>query len=180
MASLKINLRTDYLDNNRQTIKYNNFLMELRLKDLELSSSAFAALETIPQRYTSDGENVSPPLQWSKIPPETKQIALICHDPDAPLPRGFTHWVIYNIPPEVTAIAEGEGHKYTEGINTSGSNGYTGPAPPSGHGTHHYYFWLYALDKALDLRSGLSREELIEAIADRVTAQARLVGIYQR
>ena len=154
--------------------------MELRLKDLEISSPAFAPLETIPQRHTSDGENVSPTLRWDKIPPETKQLALICHDPDAPLPLGFTHWTIYNIPPDVRTIAQGEGYKYTEGLNTSGSNGYTGPAPPSGHGIHHYYFWIYALDKVLDLKPGLSREELLNAIADSVTAQARLVGTYQR
>ena len=153
--------------------------MELRLKDLEITSPAFSYLTTIPQKYTSDGENVSPTLQWDEIPPETKQLALICHDPDAPLPYGFTHWTIYNIPPDVRAIAEGEGNKYTEGSNTSGSNGYTGPAPPEGHGVHHYYFWLYALDRSLDLKAGLSREELLEAIADYVIAQARLVGVYE-
>ena len=153
--------------------------MELRLKNLEITSPAFSHLETIPQRYTSDGTNVSPTLEWDKIPPETKQLALICHDPDAPLPFGFTHWTIYNIPPDVKAIAEGEGNKYTEGLNTSGSNGYTGPAPPEGHGVHHYYFWLYALDRALDLKAGLSRKELLEAIADYVIAQARLVGTYE-
>ena len=154
--------------------------MELRLKNLEITSPAFSHLETIPQRYTSDGTNVSPTLEWDKIPPETKQLALICHDPDAPLPFGFTHWTIYNIPPDVKAIAEGEGNKYTEGLNTSGSNGYTGPAPPEGHGVHHYYFWLYALDRSLNLQPGLSRAELLEAIADSVIAQARLVGIYER
>lgn len=154
--------------------------MELRLKDLEISSPVFSALETIPQRYTSDGENISPSLRWRKIPSETKQLALICHDPDAPLPPGFTHWTLYNIPPEVTAIAEGEGNKYTEGVNSAGSNGYTGPAPPEGHGIHHYYFWLYALDKSLDLQPGLNRAELLNAIADSVIAQARLVGIYRR
>ena len=154
--------------------------MELKLKDLEISSPAFSALETIPQRHTSDGENVSPPLQWSKVPPETKQLVLICHDPDAPLPLGFTHWTLYNIPPDVTEIAEGDGNKYTEGANTTGSNGYTGPAPPEGHGVHHYYFWLYALNQPIVFKPGLNREELLSAIADSVTAQARLVGTYQR
>lgn len=154
--------------------------MKLKLKDLEISSPVFATLAAIPKRYTSDGENISPPLQWSKIPPETKQLVLICHDPDAPLPRGFTHWTIYNIPPDVNEIAENGGNKFTEGVNSAGSNGYTGPAPPSGHGVHHYYFWLYALDRTVDLQSGLSREELLDAIADSVTAQARLIGIYER
>ena len=154
--------------------------MELKLKDLAITSPAFATLESIPQRYTSDGEGVSPSLRWSGIPPKTQQLALICHDPDAPLPQGFTHWTIYNISPNVTAITEGEGNKYTEGLNSDGNNGYIGPDPPAGHGVHHYYFWLYALDRALNLKAGLTREELLKAIADHVIAQARLVGIYQR
>lgn len=154
--------------------------MELKLKNLELTSPAFSALETIPQRYTSDGENISPALQWDKLPPETKQLALICHDPDAPLPFGFTHWTLYNIPPEVIKVAEGGGHNFTQGVNSAGDSGYTGPAPPKGHGVHHYYFWLYALDRPLTLEPGLNRAELLEAIADSVTAQARLVGTYQR
>ncbi len=153
--------------------------MKLRLKDLEIASPAFSALSAIPKRYTSDGENVSPALQWSKIPPETKQLALICHDPDAPLPWGFTHWVVYNIPADITEIEEAGGDLFTAGVNSSGSKGYTGPAPPSGHGVHHYYFWLYALDKSLDLKAGLNREELLDAIADSIVAQARLVGTYQ-
>ena len=160
--------------------KVSELFMELKLKDLEIISPVFSPLEAIPQRYTSEGENVSPPLQWSKIPPETKQLALICHDPDAPLPFGFTHWTVYNIPPNVDEIAQSGGNKFTEGVNTTGSNGYTGPAPPEGHGVHHYYFWLYALNQTLDLKPGLSREELLDAIADSVTAQARLVGIYER
>jgi Raf kinase inhibitor-like YbhB/YbcL family protein len=154
--------------------------MELRLKNLKLSSPAFSALEKIPQRYTSDGENVSPPLQWDELPPETKQLALICHDPDAPLPWGFTHWTLYNIPPEVTEVAEGSNCGFTEGVNSAGKTGYTGPAPPEGHGVHHYYFWLYALDKTLNLEPNLNRVELLKAIGDSVTAQARLVGTYQR
>ncbi|WP_036481192.1 YbhB/YbcL family Raf kinase inhibitor-like protein [Myxosarcina sp. GI1] len=154
--------------------------MELKLKDLELTSPVFSPLAAIPKRYTSDGENISPPLQWSKIPPETKQLVLICYDPDAPLPLGFTHWTLYNIPPDITEIAEAGGDKFTQGSNSAGSNGYTGPAPPEGHGVHHYYFWLYALNKSLDLKASLNREELLDAIADYVTAQARLVGTYER
>ena len=153
--------------------------MELRLKDLEISSPAFGALETIPQRYTSDGENISPAIEWAKVPPETKELALICHDPDAPLPWGFTHWVLYNIPADITEIKEGGGDLFTAGVNTSGSKGYTGPAPPPGHGTHYYYFWLYAIDRDLELQAALNREELLHAIADNVIAQARLVGTYQ-
>ncbi|MGB3299805.1 MAG: YbhB/YbcL family Raf kinase inhibitor-like protein [Phormidesmis sp.] len=154
--------------------------MELKLKELEITSSAFASLGAIPKRYTSEGENISPPLQWRKVPPETKQLVLICHDPDAPLPKGFTHWVLYNIPPEVTEIAAGGGSEFTQGANTKEETGYTGPAPPPGHGPHHYYFWLYALNDEMDLGPGWARKDLIEAIEPHVIAQARLVGTYER
>jgi Raf kinase inhibitor-like YbhB/YbcL family protein len=154
--------------------------MKLRLKDLEISSPAFSHLGSIPKKYTSDGDNISPPIRWQKVPPDTKQLVLICHDPDAPLPFGFTHWCIYNIPPDVTELPEGGGAEFTEGVNTADSEGYTGPAPPSGHGIHHYYFWLYALDDDLDLDPDWDSIDLIDAIADHVIAQARLIGTYER
>ena len=154
--------------------------MDLKLKELEISSPAFSSMGAIPKRYTSEGENISPPLQWRKVPPDTKQLVLICHDPDAPLPKGFTHWVMYNIPPDVTAVAEGGGNEFTQGVNSAEETGYTGPAPPPGHGLHHYYFWLYALNDAMDLGPGWSRKDLLEAIEPHVTAQARLVGTYER
>ncbi|NEU76185.1 YbhB/YbcL family Raf kinase inhibitor-like protein [Hassallia byssoidea VB512170] len=154
--------------------------MALNIKDLRIVSSAFTPLERIPKRYTSDGENISPPLEWSGLPSGTQQLALICHDPDAPLPQGFTHWIIYGIPPTVSQLAEAGGSKFTEGINSSDKPGYTGPAPPPGHGIHHYYFWLYALDKELDLKPSLNREQLLNAIADHIIEQARVVGIYER
>ncbi|XGV98573.1 MAG: YbhB/YbcL family Raf kinase inhibitor-like protein [Leptolyngbya sp. BL-A-14] len=152
----------------------------MNIKDLELHSSAFETLQTIPKRYTSDGENVSPSLEWSGLPSGTQQLAIICHDPDAPLPLGFTHWLLYNIPPTVQQLAEAGGDQFTEGINSSNEVGYTGPAPPQGHGMHHYYFWLYALDTELELKPGLHREQILNAIADHVLEQARLVGLYQR
>src|SRR3989442_14443624 len=111
---------------------------------LSLSSPAIGALGRVPDRHTGVGRNISPALQWSGTPNGTKEFALICHDPDAPLPRGFTHWVIYGIQPTATGIPEGGGGSFTEGPNGMGAQGYTGPMPPVGHGTHHYYFWLYA------------------------------------
>ncbi len=105
---------------------------------------------------------------------------LICHDPDAPKPWGFTHWLLYGISPTVNQIAEGNGQQFTEGINSLNQPGYTGPAPPQGHGLHHYYFWLYALDTALSLKPAMNREQLLTAIADHVIEQARLVGTYER
>jgi Raf kinase inhibitor-like YbhB/YbcL family protein len=153
--------------------------MKLNIKDLRVSSSAFALLDRIPDRYTSKGENISPPMTWAGVPPNTQQLALICYDPDAPLVRGFNHWLVYGIPPEVNAIAAGDGTMFTEGKNSMESIGYTGPAPPPGHGVHHYYFWLYALNTALDLAPGLDREQLLDAIAPHIIEQARVVGTYE-
>lgn len=152
----------------------------MNIKDLRIHSPVFTSLEPIPKRYTSDGENTSPPLEWSGIPSGTQQLAIICHDPDAPSPFGFTHWLLYNIPPIIHQIAVGSSGTFTEGVNSAKQSGYTGPAPPKGHGIHHYYFWLYALDTELDLKPGLQREQLLDAIADHVIEQARLVGIYER
>ncbi len=153
--------------------------MKLNIKDLRISSTVIAPLARIPDLYTSKGENISPPVAWTGVPPNTQQLALICYDPDAPLARGFTHWLIYNIPAHVEAIAAGEGTKFTEGKNSMESMGYTGPAPPPGHGVHHYYFWLYALGTALDLAAGLDREQLLDAIAPHIIEQARTVGTYE-
>jgi Raf kinase inhibitor-like YbhB/YbcL family protein len=154
--------------------------VKLKMGTLSLASPAFAALARIPDRHTGVGENVSPALRWSGTPSGTKEFALICHDPDAPLPRGFTHWVIYGMPPAATGIPEGGGGSFTEGVNGTGKKGYTGPMPPQGHGPHHYYFWVYALDKALGLKAGLDRDTLLDAIEDHVIEQARLVGVFQR
>ena len=154
--------------------------MKRHLGDLQISSPAFGHLEQIPKRYVSDGDNLSPPLEWIDAPADTKQFALVCFDPDAPYAHAYTHWLMYGIPSDVTGIAEGEGKRaFTEGINSGGQQGYSGPAPPTGHGPHHYYFWLYALDTELDLKPGLTRKQLIDAIEDYITVQARIVGIYE-
>lgn len=152
----------------------------MKINNLNIHSPVFTALEMIPARYTSDGENLSPPLEWSGLPTGTQQLVIICHDPDAPMPHGFTHWLLYNIPSTVSQVMEAGGSKFTEGINSTNQSGYTGPAPPSGHGLHHYYFWLYALDAELDLEPALQRENLLDAIGHHVIEQARLVGVYER
>jgi hypothetical protein len=149
---------------------------ELNVADLRIRSSAFDHHKRIPERYTGDGEDVSPALEWSGVPDGTKAFALIVHDPDAPLVDGFTHWVAYGIPGDVTGLPEGA--EVTSGSNSFGKAGYNGPAPPPGHGTHHYYFWVYALDQELDLAPGLDRRGLIDRIEDHVIEQARLVGTY--
>jgi Raf kinase inhibitor-like YbhB/YbcL family protein len=147
---------------------------------LNMASRAFQPQGRIPDRHTGVGDNISPTLQWSGAPGGTQEFALICHDPDAPLPRGFTHWVIYGVPARATGIEEGGGAAFTEGPNGMGKPGYAGPMPPEGHGLHHYFFWVYALDKALGLKAGLDHDALLDAIEDHVIEQARLVGVYQR
>ncbi|MDP8930389.1 MAG: YbhB/YbcL family Raf kinase inhibitor-like protein [Actinomycetota bacterium] len=132
----------------------------------------------MPTKYTSDGDDVSPPLQWTGVPEETQQFALVVHDPDAPLTYGFTHWVLYGIRASTTSLEEG-GSEFITGENDFGNKRYNGPAPPQGHGTHHYFFHLYALDTELDGEPGLTRLELLERIDGHIIEQARLVGTYE-
>ncbi|HLJ09127.1 MAG TPA: YbhB/YbcL family Raf kinase inhibitor-like protein [Acidimicrobiia bacterium] len=146
--------------------------------DLEVSSSAFGPLGKIPERHTGDGPDVSPALEWTGAPDGTRSFAVVCHDPDAPLVDGFTHWVLYGIPGEVRSLQEGTGD-FVPGENNMGNQGYNGPAPPPGHGVHHYYFWVYALDTDLGLEPGLSRRALLDRIEDHVIEQARVIGIYE-
>lgn len=150
------------------------------LGDLSIRSPAFGYLEKIPKRYASDGENINPPLEWNNIPEGTKQLALLLFDPDAPYTNEYTHWVVYGIPPDETGTAEGEKKgNFIEGTNSGGEQGYSGPAPPPGHGLHHYYFWVYALDNAFDLKPGLTRRELLDLIGDNILVQARYIGVYE-
>jgi Raf kinase inhibitor-like YbhB/YbcL family protein len=150
---------------------------KLNLADLKLSSSAFDGHSRIPDKHTGNGEDVAPSLEWTGVPEGTKSFAVVMHDPDAPLVDGFTHWVAYNISGDATGLPEGGGD-ITEGPNSMGNTGYVGPAPPAGHGPHHYYFWVYALDDDLDLEPGLDRRALVDRIEDHVIEQARLVGTY--
>jgi len=152
----------------------------LKIGNLKITSKAFEQHGKIPRQYTGDGDNRSPPIVWTGVPDGTRQLALVCHDPDAPLPKGFTHWVVYGIPAGTSGIPEGGAGSFVQGANGIGKAGYIGPAPPKGHGLHHYYFWLYALGDGAELKPGLSREALLDAIGDRVLAQARLVGTYER
>jgi Raf kinase inhibitor-like YbhB/YbcL family protein len=151
---------------------------KLNVANLKVTSSAFDDHERIPERHTGEGEDVSPALTWSGVPEGARSFALVVHDPDAPLVDGFNHWVLYNLPADTTTLPEGA-EAGTSGKNSTGNTGYMGPAPPAGHGPHHYYFWVYALDDELDLPDGLDRRELIERIEDHVIEQARLVGIYE-
>ncbi len=146
---------------------------------LELTSTAFRDGEAIPKKYTGDGQDASPPLQWRDPPAGTGSLALICEDPDAP--RGtFTHWVAFNLPAESHELSEAALPKGTaQGTNDFGKVGYGGPAPPKGK-PHRYVFKLYALDGPLDLRAGATKAQLLGAIKGHVLAEGQLVGTYAR
>jgi Raf kinase inhibitor-like YbhB/YbcL family protein len=157
--------------------------MGFALSTMTLASTAFGNGEAIPAKYTGDADDVSPALSWSDAPEGTRSFALICHDPDAPLVKpgtyGFVHWVLYGIPGSVSDLPEGVGD-YIQGANDFGNVGYGGPMPPAGHGTHHYFFWLLALDSEPDLSSGLSMWELLDKIEPHVIGMNRLMGSYSR
>jgi hypothetical protein len=150
---------------------------ELNVADLKVTSPAFDHHKAIPAKHSGDGEDVSPELMWSGAPEGTRAFAIVVHDPDAPLVDGFTHWVAYGIPGDANHVEE-DSTAVVHGTNSMGNAGYNGPAPPPGHGTHHYYFWVYALDDDLELEPGLDRRALIDRIEDHVIEQARLVGTY--
>jgi Raf kinase inhibitor-like YbhB/YbcL family protein len=151
---------------------------------IKVTSTAFKNEETIPKIHTADGKEVSPPLQWTGEPKDTKSFVLICHDPDAPGKTWF-HWVIFNLPPDVHEMKEGIPHgKYgpsgaTQVKNDSGDIGYGGPGPPPGK-PHRYYFTIYALDKRLDLHEGATKEQVLAALKGHVLAGGQLMGKYGR
>jgi Raf kinase inhibitor-like YbhB/YbcL family protein len=158
---------------------------------LNLCSAAITGGQPITKKHTADGQDLSPPLAWDAGPGSTREFALICDDPDAPTAEPWVHWLIYKIPPDVTSLPEGLPHDeilkqpagVLQGRNsfTSGAVvGYRGPAPPKGHGTHHYHFKLFALDAKLSLRAGATKKELIAAMAGHVVAEGELVGTYER
>lgn len=155
---------------------------------ITVESTAFAAGDPIPRRFTGDGEDVSPPLRWSGLPEGTRELALIVDDPDAPRAEPWVHWLIYKIPATEQGLAEGVGAAAgpplpsgtLEGRNDFGATGYGGPAPPRGHGTHHYHFRVYALDAPLEVGAGLEKPALLRAMEGHVLAQGDLVGTYRR
>jgi hypothetical protein len=150
---------------------------------MQVTSKAFGHLGSIPTRHTGEGEDVSPQLGWTDAPESTQSFAVICHDPDAPLVSpgsyGFVHWVLYNLPASTTSLEEGttEG---TAGTADSGKSGYGGPMPPEGHGVHHYYFWVLALDQRMNLEPGLTLWDFLKRVEPHVIGMNRLIGTYER
>ncbi len=145
---------------------------------MKITSTAFTNNQKIPSKYTCDGENITPPLQFADVPERTKSLALIVDDPDAPA-KTWVHWVVFNINPKIKEIPEGgtpEGAQL--GMTDSGQKEYHGPCPPSG--IHRYFFKLYALDTTLDLPEGANKNETESKMTGHVIDSAQLVGIYKR
>ena len=150
---------------------------------LKVTSTAFSDGEMIPSKYTADGQDISPPLAWEGLPESTQSVAIINDDPDAPMGT-WVHWLVWNIPPTVSNLAENappdkqwpDGTR--QGTTDFGRIGYGGPAPPSG--THRYFFKVYALDTMLDLPDGATKPELEKAMKGHILAEGQLVGKYSR
>ncbi len=151
--------------------------------DFKLFSPAFKEGEFIPAKYTCDGPDISPPLNWINIPSKTKSLALIFNDPDAPA-GDWVHWIVYNIPADITELKEAASssksmpHGSSEGMNDFRKSNYGGPCPPSG--IHRYFFKLYALDILLQSKAGFTKKLLLEAMKGHVLAEASLMGKYKR
>jgi hypothetical protein len=143
---------------------------------ISITSTSFQAGGDIPAKFTCNGTNVSPELQISTVPNEAKSLVLIVDDPDAP--HGlFTHWIVWNIDPKTTRVAENSAPTAgVQGLNDFGKRNYGGPCPPSG--THRYFFKIFALDTKLELKSGARRAELDAAMRGHILAQGELMGRY--
>ena len=149
---------------------------------MQLTSTAFADSASIPLVYSCEGENINPPLAWADVPVGTKSFVLIMEDPDVPRnlrPDGlFVHWMVWNIPPTVTEIPEHSEPAGVTGLNTAGQIGYRGPCPP--HGSHRYFFRLYALDCELTIESTVAKGELLQTMNGHILGQAELMGRYEK
>ena len=151
---------------------------------MKVTSSAFRAGGLIPSKYSCEGPNVSPPLQWDGVPAGAKSLALICDDPDAPAGT-WVHWVLYGLPSTISSLPEDVPTSDTlsvgakQGTNDFRRVGYGGPCPPPGK-PHRYYFKLYALDVELTLKPRATKQELLRSMEGHILAEAELIGAYKR
>ena len=153
------------------------------MRSLRIESDAFGDGEAIPSKYTCDGENISPPLNWSEVPDEARELVLICEDIDAPIGT-ITHWVIYGMDPGLEGLDEGlmpdsNQSNGTHGRRSFGKKEYMGPCPP-GKKPHRYVFRLHALDRRLDLEPGVKKKNMVKAMEGHVIETSELIGTYTR
>ena len=150
---------------------------------ITITSTVFTEGSKIPQNYTCDGEDISPPLAWSGVSDGTKSLALICDDPDAPMGT-WVHWVLFNMPPSAEDLPASVPPKETldngakHGINDFRKFGYGGPCPPGG--THRYYFKLYALDTEINVEAGITKAQLLKTMEGHILTEGQLMGRYSR
>ena len=151
--------------------------------EIKITSPAFGDGGMIPAKYTCDGANISPLLQWEAVPEGTVSVALICDDPDAPMGT-WVHWVLFNLPADTKELPEKFPDDETlpdgtrQGLTDFGNTGYGGPCPPSG--THRYFFKIYALDSKIDIVSIVDKPELLKAMEEHIIGQGQLMGTYKR
>ncbi|MBI2931190.1 MAG: YbhB/YbcL family Raf kinase inhibitor-like protein [Planctomycetes bacterium] len=153
-----------------------------------MTSTSFKNDDEMPVDYTEDGLNKSPAISWADAPAGTRSFALICDDPDAPQATPFVHWVVVDIPAAMKTLPEGisksanprEIPGATQGVNDFRRIGYDGPAPPRGHGTHHYHFHLYALNAPLKLAGTITKDGLLRAMRGHVLGTGEIVATYRR
>ena len=150
---------------------------------IDVRSSAFNEGDRIPSDFTCDGADISPPIEWSGVPANAQSLAIIVEDPDAPS-GNWTHWLVYDLPPDLTqlpaGISSGENLPIggSQGRTDFGALGYGGPCPPSG--THRYLFKVYALDAMLHMKPGASKQALFQAMRGHILAEGVLMGKYKR
>jgi Raf kinase inhibitor-like YbhB/YbcL family protein len=144
----------------------------------QITSSAFKEGENIPRMYTCDDQNISLPVAWSGIPENTKSLAVIMDDPDAPAGT-WVHWVLFNLKPDLTELKEGDTGGGNEGKNGFNRTGYGGPCPPKGS-THRYFWTVYARDRMLDLKEGATKAQVEEQMRGHILAQGQYMGRYGR
>jgi Raf kinase inhibitor-like YbhB/YbcL family protein len=150
--------------------------MALFIDRLAITSPDFTALGPIPAKFSGYHENLTPRLEISGAPEGTVELAVVCHDPDAPLPHGFTHWTVYGLAADAASVdTDAEGVRV--GPNGIGEPGWAGPMPPAGHGVHHYHFSVYALNRPVE--GTPTREEFLVGYGDAVIEQARVVGTFE-
>jgi len=151
---------------------------------IQVRSAAFDEGQSIPQKHTCDGEDVSPSLSWENPPDRTKSFALICDDPDAPSGT-WVHWVIFDLPAAITELPEAIPTKEEvlngakQGRNDFSRIGYGGPCPPKGD-PHRYYFKLYALDAALNLKAGATKADVENAMKGHLLGEGKIMATYKR
>lgn len=152
---------------------------------IQLTSLAFMDHAPLPPRFTADGEGLSPPLQWSGVPPQAVSLLLLVEDADSPTPHPLVHAIAYDIPPQESALAEGalnaeEGVAPRLGRNSYLRSAWIAPDPPPAHGVHRYAFQLFALGAAVDWGGTPGREAVLQALEQHAVASGCLIGTYER